>query len=244
MADNFINKVLKNAAKLGTSYMSTTADSLSRNDKFSEEQREQYRDISNAFSDMREKLNDKVSNSDFDADFLSDDLYYDDTIAEQKSNVTTENNYVCSKSSFNQVTFGGLQWYVICRNINNNTAIFLLKDIATTMYFSKNKYGGADFKSSLVNKWLNGTFKSQLESNLKNNDKQRLLKIFLLSSKDIGMYLPSPKSRKINASDWWLSDGKHEFIKVVKSDGNIGKANPIEVHGVRPAILVKLKDKG
>ena len=39
MADNFINKVLKNAAKLGTSYMSTTADSLSRNDKFSEEQR-------------------------------------------------------------------------------------------------------------------------------------------------------------------------------------------------------------
>ncbi len=242
MADSFIFKVLKGVAKVGTSYMSTTADSLSRNEKFSDEQREQYRDIGNAFSDMREKLNNKTSDFDYEDDFSSDydDLYYNNSNIEQKNN---NENIIISKDSFNQVTFGGLQWYVVCRNNNNNTAIFLLKDIATTMNFSKNKYGVSDFKNSLINNWLNGIFKSQLESNLKNNDKKRLLKVFLLSNKEVNMYLPSPKSRKIDSSDWWLSDGKNGFIKIIKNDGNIGKANPTEIHGVRPAILVQLKYK-
>lgn len=66
------------------------------------------------------------------------------------------------------------------------------------------------------------------------------LKVFLLNNKEVNMYLSLHKSRKI---DWWLSDGKNEFIKIIKNAGNFGKANPTEIHNARPAILVKLKYK-
>lgn len=259
MSDNFFSKVLKGAAKLGTSYMSSTADSLSRNDKFSEEQREQYRDISNAFSDMNDKLNDNTSASDYNEDYYDDYNYENSSYdyEEENKSIGTGNPLSSEKRSYNysdrkmnQVTFANRQWYLIHRNETDNTAILLSKDILINMPFSTNKNNAAKYETSPIYQWLNNDFKVQLESDLTNRCKKRLLKIFLLSSNEASMYM-SKADRRVNGIDgvfnWWLidkeSDKKGGFIKTVNKGGGIGVSPATNICGVRPAILIRLKQK-
>lgn len=193
-----------------------------------------------SFSDMKDRLSDNTAVSDYDED------YYDDCSYEEKNesaDVEVSPKPIVSKRS-KQMTFAGYQWYIIQKN--KSTVILLSKDILEVMQFSKSM-NNTKYQTSTVYKWLQNDFQSQLKNKLKDKDKERLIKIFLLSSKEIEEYIPSAKARKIEEKDgisnWWLSDGKGQFIKIIKSDGTVGTAIPIELYGVRPAILVRLKEK-
>ena len=108
MSDNLFLKVVKGAAKLGASYMASTADSLSRNSSYSDEQREQFRDMHSSFSDMKDRLSDNTAVSDYDED------YYDDCSYEEKNesaDVEVSPKPIVSKRS-KQMTFAGYQWYI------------------------------------------------------------------------------------------------------------------------------------
>lgn len=255
MSDSLLGKVLKGTAKLAYSYMTETAKSLSRNEHYTEEARSQFGDISDAFSDLRDKLDYTPQSTDDDY-FFEDSDYDDEQIESAKDEATTDaaiqqvNNTPVIKpkavpSIFNQITFAEYQWYIIHRDNSRNTALLLSKDIITVMQFSKGTC--VKFDSSLVHYWLMNDFYLKLKSKLKPKDTNRLLSISLLSSKDIEEYIPNGKSRVVSnndiASEWWLCDGKNEFIKLVKSDGSIGKKKPTEKCGVRPVIMIKLKRK-
>lgn len=254
MSDNIFLKIVKGAAKLGASYMASTADSLSRNSSYSDERREQFRNVHSAFSDMQDRLSDHTAPSNYDVDYYDDCSYleeYDrtDVVVSSEAKQNDSNDLKASSKPivskcFSQMTFAGYQWYMIQRN--KSTVLLLSKDILEVMPFSKSR-NNKKYQTNTVYKWLQNDFQSQLKNKLKDKDKERLLKIFLLSSKKIEAYIPSAKARKIEEKDgisnWWLSDGKGQFIKIIKSDGTVGTAIPIESYGVRPAILVKLKEK-
>lgn len=144
------------------------------------------------------------------------------------------------------MTFAGMQWYILNRDEDRQRAILLSKDIIKLMPFSN--AGISKFEDSSLYKWLNHDFRSELTGKLKPKDLKRLVSISLLNSKDIEVYLPKGKSRVVlhcnMPTEWWLSDSKRDLVKAVSSTGAIEMKKGNEKYGVRPVIVIKLKEKG
>lgn len=252
MSDNLFLKVVKGAAKLGASYMASTADSLSRNSSYSDEQREQFRDMHSSFSDMKDRLSDNTAVSDYDED------YYDDCSYEEKNesadvevspkpkkndsdNVKASSKPIVSKRS-RQMTFAGYQWYIIHNHSStNNTALLISKQILSEdMTFFPENCKELTFKNSNIYVWLNDYFLPKLKSRLHGNDKEKLINVSLLSTRNLRS-IPFEMTK----SKWWLQDIEDErYLHFVSASGHAQKVK-ISKHGfrcgIRPVILIKLK---
>ncbi len=139
---------------------------------------------------------------------------------------------------FEQITFGGYEWYILQKN-QNGEALLLSKHILKSAPFSN---GSVKFTSSLVYSWLHTSFKQKLKQNLINQNQGRIfLSLGLLTSSSIEQLIPSVEARKAPSKfEWWLGDSEQRYIKIVTDTGAIGSAEPTRICGIRPAIVIKL----
>ena len=258
MSNIDFGRFLKGAAELASSYVAESAKSLSNNSHLTDEARSQYREISDSFSELRDKdevrsqhrkisdpfleLGDELEQSP-QIDNYEDYSSYGDEYGFLNDDQNMQNQTYTINQSLSQMTFAGKQWYILKRYEKRQKVVLLSKDVILEMPYSDKKESKiSTLEKSAVYKWLVNDFKSSLLNKLKPDDEERLLSVSLLSVEEIEEYIPSKRDRIVffngKREEWWLKDGK-----CVTVNGKIFGRKLTDVCGIRPVIVIKLKTK-